>query len=38
MLKIEQYDSTSTLENKPVLKRELLKVTNRVGDTLTIER
>lgn len=37
-LKLEQYDSTSSLENKPVLKREIVKVTNRVGDTFTIER
>lgn len=38
MIKLEQYDSTSTLENKPVLKRELVQCTNRVWDILTVVR
>ena len=38
MLKVEKYDTTSDLENKPVTKRELVKVTNRAGDTFTIVR
>lgn len=37
-LLIEQYDSTSSLENKPVLKREIVKVTNKSSDTFTIVR
>lgn len=37
-LKIEKYDSSSLLENKPVLKREMVECTNRVNDTLTITR
>jgi len=38
LLKIEKYDSWSTLENKPVTKREIVKVTNKSGDTFTIVR
>lgn len=38
MIKLEQYDSTSTLENKPVLKREIVQCTNRVWDILTVVR
>jgi len=37
-LKIEKYDSWSLLENKPVTKREIVKVTNKSGDTFTIVR
>ncbi len=37
-LKLEQYDLTSSLENKPVLKREIVKCTNRVWDVLTVVR
>lgn len=37
-LKVEHYDLTSSLENKPVLKREIVNVTNKAGDTFTIER
>lgn len=37
-LKIEKYDSTSTLENKPATKREIVKVTNKALDTFTIVR
>lgn len=34
--KIEQYDTLAN--NYRVLKREIVKVTNRVGDTLTVVR
>ena len=37
-LKIEKYDTSSTLEDKPVTKREIVSVTNRSGDTFTIVR
>jgi len=35
---LEKYDPTSTLEIKPVLKREIVKVTGKAGDTFSIER
>ena len=38
LLKIEKYDATSGLENKPVTKREIVKVMNKAGDTFTIVR
>lgn len=38
LLKIEKYDPTSTLEIKPVTKREIVKVTNKASDTFTIVR
>ena len=38
LLKLEKYDSTSSLENKPVLKREIVKCTGKSWDILTIER
>jgi len=38
MVKIEKYDSSSTLENKPVTKREIIRVNNRVWDVLTVTR
>ena len=38
LLKLEQYDATSPLENKPVLKREMVRVTNKAWDTFTIVR
>lgn len=37
-LTYEQYDSASSLELKPVVKREIVKVTNKSGDTFTVER
>jgi len=37
-LKIEKYDTSSPLEIKPVLKREIVIVTNKSGDTFSITR
>lgn len=34
----EKYDNTSTLEIKPVIKREIVKVTNKSWDTFTVVR
>jgi hypothetical protein len=38
LLKIEKYDTSSSLEIKPVLKREIVEVSNKSWDTFTITR
>lgn len=38
LLNYVKYDNTSTLEIKPVLKREIVKVTNKSWDTFTVVR
>jgi len=38
IIKVEQYDNTSTLENKPVTKREIMRINNKVWDVLTVTR